>query len=445
LNLDRELATVASTIAEHGMLDPGERVLVAFSGGADSTALAVLLTELGYSTILGHVDHGMRADSSRDAEHCARTAELLGRPFLCEKVEVIPATQAEARKVRYAALQRMIARCGASKVATGHSLDDQAETVRMRLDRAGFAMGIPPVRDNVVRPVLGLRRADLERVCAEANVLYIEDPSNRDPRYTRVRVRSELAAESDDYVLGLAAAAEAARKEAHVVAREAERAYARCVRFEAGEAVIDRTDLRALDKPAARQLLLRAARNFGIELSGRLLGDILTKVLPVTGARLSLGGGLSIWAEREKLVIGQWAVPAHLAEVGLSVPGVTRLPEWELEVVAEAASVSTPLNPSKLEELFDADVLGEELSLRQWRPGDRFEPLGAKGSKKLQDFFVDAGIPRRLRSRVPLIVARDRIAWVVGHRLDRRFRLTSSSTRAMRLRAVSAPAAAVPA
>jgi tRNA(Ile)-lysidine synthase len=438
VNLERELATVASTIAEHGMLDPGETVLVAFSGGADSTALAILLGKLGYSTVLGHVDHGMRADSWKDAEHCAAVAEVVGLPFLCEKVEVVPPSQVEARNARYAALQRMAAQSGASKVATGHSFDDQGETVRMRLDRGGFPMGIPPVRGNVVRPLLGLRRADLERVCAAAKVPYLEDPSNKDPKYTRVRVRSELARESDDYVRGLVAAGEAARREADALSREAEPAYGRFVRFEAGEAVIDRRGLRALSPPVARQVLRRAALSFGVELSGRLVADIFAKVVPVTGARLSLGAGLSIWSEKDVLGIGQWAAPAQLPEVELSVPGVTRLPAWELEVVAETAPVSSPRSPFTFEELFDADALGTEVRIRQWRPGDRFEPLGAKGSKKLQDFFVDAGVPRRMRSRVPLVVAPDRIAWVVGHRLDRRFRLTASSARAMRLKAVSA-------
>jgi tRNA(Ile)-lysidine synthase len=335
------------------------------------------------------------------------------------------------------ALQRMAVQCGASKVATGHSLDDHAETVKMRMDRAGFAMGIPYVRGNIVRPVLALRRSDLERVCHEANIQYVEDPSNRDRRYARVRVRSQLATQTDDHIRGLAAAGEAARNEADAVTREADSEYEHLVRFEAGEAVIDRRGLGTLGPPAARQMLRRAARSFGVELSGRLVGDIFAKVVPVTGARLSLGAGLSIWSERDVLVIGQWAAPSSLPEVELVVPGVTRLSEWELEVVAEATPVGSQRSASKFEELFDADVLGKEVRIRQWRPGDRFEPLGARGSKKLQDFFVDAGVPRRMRSRVPLLVAPDRIAWVVGHRLDRRFRLTASSTRAMRLTAVS--------
>jgi tRNA(Ile)-lysidine synthase len=439
VSIDKQLATVASTIDRHRMLSPGELVLVAFSGGADSTALAILLGDLGYRIILGHVDHGMRKDSGADARHCAKIAGLLESPFLLTDVRVDPPSQAEARRMRYAALNHMSDESGATRIATGHSLDDQAETVKMRLERGGYGMGIPPVRDNIIRPLLGLRRAELEQVCDEAGVPYVNDPSNLDPKYTRVRIRFGLEGATDEFVRELAAEAEVTAHEAAAVLRETATACSLWVRFEAGAALIDRRALGTLQPPVARQLLRRLADSFGVELTYRLIRDILTKVVPVTGARLSLGDGLSVWSERENVSMGQWAEAAPLPELPLAVPGVTNLPEWELEVVAEPASVQSPFASSRFEELVDADVLGAQVSIRQWRPGDRFEPLGTAGRKKLHDFFVDSGIPRRLRSSVPLLVAGDRIAWVVGHRIDERFKLTERSKRAMRLRASFVP------
>ncbi|MEX0789738.1 MAG: tRNA lysidine(34) synthetase TilS, partial [Actinomycetota bacterium] len=153
----------ADAIARHQMLLPGERVLAGFSGGADSTAMVLLLKELGYEVILGHVDHGMRPCSSDDARHCRAVARRLGLEYSESRVQVEPATQAEARRVRYAALQRMAAAGGAGRIATGHTMDDQAETVMLRLDRGGYGLGIPPVRDNIVRPILNLRRKDTEQ------------------------------------------------------------------------------------------------------------------------------------------------------------------------------------------------------------------------------------------------------------------------------------------
>lgn len=435
-------STVASTIQGHGMLDPGEKVLVAFSGGPDSTALAILLGELGYPIVLGHVDHGMRPESKADAAHCARIAERLGRPFLCETVTVDPPTQAEARGQRYAALERMRTSCGASKVATGHSLDDQAETVRMRLDRGGFPLGIPPVRGRIVRPLLDLRRAELERVCVESGVPFLKDPSNEDRKYLRVRVRSKLAGQPDEYVRHLASQAYAAAEDAAAAARAAGYEFTRWVSAEAGEVVIDRQGVAALDDSVARQLLMRAAGAAGLELSRQAAADIATKVLPVTGSRLALEGGLSVWSERDVVVIGRWGSETVLPEVEIRIPGVIRAPGWDIQITAEAVPHTTPLSPSPWEELVDAGEVGERLLLRQWRPGDRFEPLGSSGSKKLQDFFVDSGIPRRRRSRVPLLAAGDRIVWVVGHRLDGRFRITERSAHALRLRAVAAPSAA---
>jgi tRNA(Ile)-lysidine synthase len=296
-------------------------------------------------------------------------------------------------------------------------------------------MGIPPVRDNVIRPLLGLRRAELEQVCEEAGVPYVNDPSNLDPKYTRVRIRYGLAGVTDEFVRELAAEADVTAAEAAEVLKNTDAACSRWVEFGGEEAVIDRQALAALDPPVAGQLLRRVAGRFGLELTYRVVRDVLTKVVPVTGARLSLERGLSVWSEREKVVMGQWMQPAELPEVGLPVPGVTQVPEWGLEVAAEPVSLPSSFNPSQFDELLDADVLGSRVSIRQWRPGDRFEPLGSAGSKKLQDFFVDAGVPRRLRSGVPLLVARDRIAWVVGHRIDRRFKLTQHTARAIRVTA----------
>lgn len=417
------------------MLLPGERVLAAFSGGADSTAMALLLKKLGYQVFLGHVDHGLRPDSSADARHCWATARRLGLELFVSRVKVHPPTQAEARRVRYAALQTMAQACGTGKIATGHTMDDQAETVMLRLDRGGYGLGIPPVRDNIVRPILDLRRKDTEQVCLAEGVEFCNDPTNTNPRYRRVAARMKLAAAPEGEVGRLSSVARANRAEAEAVAARVQSMWPDMAASGAGNVTVDRRGLEQAAGPVQNQLIRRAAAELSVEPTGRVVRDIVEKVLPVTGARLALPGGLSVWSERDRLVFGRPQEQPVLTRVAVAVPGVTPLPGWGAELSVEPGPVPGPggWTAERTMELIDASRVQAGLAVRQWRPGDRFRPLGAPGSRKLQDFFVDTGVPRDARHGVPLVVSGDEIVWVGGHRLDDRFKVTAATVKILRL------------
>lgn len=426
----------AATIARERMIGAGNRVLVAFSGGADSTALALVLSELGYEVVLGHVDHGMRPESGRDAEHCAELADRLRLPFLSSRVRVVPPTQAEARRARYRALESMASEAAAARIATGHTLDDQAETVQLRLDRGGYGLGIPPVRGRIVRPLLEVRRRETEAVCRRAGINFLMDPSNRDLKYSRVAVRQQLAGAPDAEVLRLTGVAEATRAEAARTAREVAARWELLVRSTPRALTVRRSDLRAAPRPVVEQLIRRVVGELGVEVTGRSVADIVDKVLPVTGARLALPGGLSAWAERDQVVFGRYPEHRTRPELTLNVPGTTRSAAWGLAFTAsvEPAPDRPPGRAGdRFTELVDAGLTGSELTVRQWRPGDRFHPLGSPGTRKLQDFFVDSGVPRHARAAVPVVVSGDRIVWVAGHRIDHRFRIGPGTTEVLRL------------
>ncbi len=428
--------TAAGTIADFAMLLPGERVLAAFSGGADSTAMALVLKDLGYEVVLGHVDHGMRPDSSADARHCRKTARRLGLELVESCVKVDPPTQAEARRVRYAALQAMARACGARRIATGHTMDDQAETVMLRLDRGGYGLGIPPVRDNIVRPILDLGRSDTEQVCLAEGVEFCTDPSNTNPRYRRVAARMKLAAGPQSEVGRLTAVAGASRAEVESVAARVQAMWPDMAISGDGNVSLDRSGLKqAAAGQVQNQLIRRAAAELGVEPTGRAVRDIVEKVLVVTGARLALPGGLSVWSERDRLVFGRHQERPVLPRVAVAIPGTTSLPGYQAELSVEEGPVSGPgeWTPDRRAELIDASLVRAGMAVRQWKPGDRFRPLGAPGSRKLQDFFVDSGVPRHARHRVPLLVSGDEIVWVGGHRLDDRFKVTPATVKTLRL------------
>lgn len=446
-----------------------------FSGGADSTALAIILHSLGLRVTLAHIDHRMRADSSFDAFHCRSTARRLKMPIEVVSVKVDPPTEEEARRVRYKALEQIRILVGAVRIATGHTLNDEAETVRMRLARGGFGLGIPPVRERIIRPVLNAPRRLTEAVCRESGVLYLQDPSNDDMRFTRNRVRIELAtapaAEIDRYVsIG---AASLAQKQA-LQKRLAD--Y-----LGSGGAdlrpPLSRSALLAAPEPVARALLRRALAGAAVEASERLVRDILTKVAPHPGSSLDLPGGLAVWCDPAPVIsegqgapsgpqgclrVGRRPSTEHpmLPELQLAMPGVTVSPEWGLKAVvsyvpvptAEALRGARRRQGGICAEIFDADALGEGLRLRQWRPGDRFHPLRRNGwedgpasdptqcaagltrrGKKLQDFFVDAKVPKAERHSTPLVTSGGSVVWVVGHRIDDRFKVTGRTRRAARI------------
>jgi tRNA(Ile)-lysidine synthase len=196
------VARVRRSIRERGLIEPGMRVLAACSGGPDSAAMLVVLarlcSELDFELDAASVDHGLRPGARADVELAQAQAAQAGVAFhaLRVEVDVSGSLQAGARSARYEALSALAARVGAQRIAVGHTQDDQAETVVMRLLRgaavAGLA-GIDPLRrDGVIRPLIDCRRADVAAFAAQHCASIARDPSNDDPRFERVRMRSSV-------------------------------------------------------------------------------------------------------------------------------------------------------------------------------------------------------------------------------------------------------------
>jgi len=407
-------------------------VLAAFSGGQDSTALALLLAGLGYDVVLGHVDHGMRPGSAEDARLCEALAGQLGLPIRTVRLAVAPAGEAAAREARYPALEEMARAAGAAVLATGHTLDDDGETVLLRMGRGGFPLGIPSKRGRIVRPLLDLRRSETVALCAGVGIAVVEDPTNLDDRIARNRIRhTVLPRLGDEGVRALARAGRAAR-----AAKQAQDDAARAVLAGLVEPGPDRVlrlqreGLEALAPRLQRSVLRHALASLGLEPTNRLVGDLARKVVPVAGARLDLPGGLAAWSEPEFFVAGV-EVAGALPPVPVRREGRTRLEGWGIDVVV--TEVAPPERPASgpWEALLDARSAAGPLVVRSRLPGDRYHPLGAPGSRKLSDVLIDAKVPRHDRDRVPLLTVGGRIAWVGGQRIDEAFKLTPSSTAAL--------------
>lgn len=394
-------ALVADTIRRRRLASREDRVLVALSGGADSTSLAVAMSilrsegELAWVGAL-HVDHGLREGGAAEAACARETCERFGIPFAAVRVTVGKGNlQAEARRARYAALRAEATRVAATLIATGHTRTDQAETVLMRLLRGSGARGlggIPPRRGEIIRPLLDRSRTEVEAWLSQIGVAWREDPTNSVPRYTRNRLRLEVW----PALLRLNPALERALARAADLLRDDERALDALARalIGGGEAV-SLQELAAAPAAVRRRVVRRLAARAGGEGARPEAAHVEAVLALAAGAApgaAELPGGLEARTVAGRLAIGPRAARPRLPGIPpqrIAGPGAYRVDGLGLSV--EIAG--TPPPP------------GWPLDLRTRRPGDRFRPTGAPGGKKLKAWLIDRKIPRERRDRLLLLAS----------------------------------------
>jgi tRNA(Ile)-lysidine synthase len=443
---------VLATIRRRGLLRGGETVLVAVSGGADSVALLDLLCLLrpALSLVLHglHVHHGLRSDADADAEFARGLGERLDVPVHVTPVRIrrLPdagaawqGLEAEARRLRYRAFAEGARAVGASRVATAHTADDQAETVLMRLlagaGPRGLA-GIPPERGIYVRPLIDTRRTEIEAHLRARGLGWREDPSNQDRSFTRNRIRREVLpflAERYDHqvVAALCRAADGARDAVRALDAAAAAALARIGRRGSCGWVLATADLEPLGAEGAAGVLIEAAASLGER--GPLRGWVHRAVRGILASggerRLRLG---SLVVERS----GRWlrVGPARLPPLGARAwPAPGRLDLPEIDAVLEARLV--PAGPGyrwpdgRAAAAFDAAALPGLLGVRGRRPGDRLAPFGAGGERRVKSLLIDAGVPRWERDRLVLLEGGGEILWLAGVRRGRAAPVTAETTR----------------
>lgn len=446
------------------MLVAGEMVVLAVSGGVDSMVMLNLLLRLRtrYRTSLhvAHLNHDLRgAESAEAADFVRRQCEVFQIPATITTAEGralrdrgVGSLQAAARDLRYRFLEQVADEQGADSIAVGHHRDDQAETVLMNLLRGSGVRGlggIPPVRGRIIRPLIDCSREEIERYARKEGISYVEDSSNRSLLYGRNRIRLEL-------LPGLAKRYNP--RVVHTLANtarilEAEDALLNAMaEKELGTALISRSRqelmlsiprMTILPTAMRWRIIRRAAEYLREGRSGLAFQQILLidRLLLTEGAQgtIQASGGLRARRAGAGIVlsVGEGHVRDRISSSPLAVPGLTAIPDSSLSLRSDLLDEwpwSEP-PPDTWTALLDADCTGKELHVRGWEKGDRFVPLGMDGRKKLQDFFVDTKVPRDQRGSIPLVVSGGQIVWVVGFRVDERFKVTDSTRRILRLRA----------
>lgn len=446
------------TIEKYNMLSIGDHVLVGLSGGPDSVCLLQILNMLKASYKLkisaAYIDHGLRPEEvPNEIEFCRKLCDSLNIPFYTQSVNVREYAEKEkiniqeaARILRYGALEQISLYINAHKIAIAHNADDQAETVIMRLLRgagpAGLS-GIPPVRKKIIRPLIEVERAEIEKFLSEKNISYIIDSSNESLKYLRNKIRKTLMpvikSISPQAIKIISKTADILREENDYINVTVTKTLMRLMSRKTDKTV----ELFCNPMEVLNIVILRRALRFAIDSVKGLKGlsfDHIEDIIRLIktgkpGDRIYLPQGVRAIKGYSTLVITA-EPPKKLSTYEVNSPQ---------DIYLKETSMVLSLKEIKREELqdfgdgkntiyVDMDKIKFPLIVRARKPGDYFYPFGFGKKKKLQDFFVDEKVPRDERDAVPIIESDGNIVCIAGYRLDDRFKIDDNTKRCLQIK-----------
>jgi tRNA(Ile)-lysidine synthase len=428
------LSRIAQTIDRYRMFEGARRVGVATSGGADSVCLLHALSELAerYELTLSvvHLDHGLRGGESRaDADFVRDLARRFSLPFHLRTLDLRSAggnLEQEARHARLAFFGELIQTGVLDRVATGHTRSDQAETVLFRFLRGSGGTGLSGIRpvtaDGLVRPLLAMERAQVVEYLTVRGIAWREDSSNQSPDFARNRIRHELlprlAREWNPAIVEtLGHMADWAAEEEAYQAADTDRLAAEHFHHSLGAVTICADVLASLPRAAARRLVRRAIEQVKGDLRGVGFAHV-EAVLHLAGDPEGGHADLPGMAVCRSFDWVRFTVrrPACEWRVKVPIPGRVQVPGTDLSISLEIIDNSETSRPSDYVYNIEMGCLDWKrlpgfATLRSWRPGDRYQPMGSPGESKLKDLFQRARIPVWERTGWPILETGEQIAW----------------------------------
>lgn len=457
---------ISTSLKKHALVSPAAHVLVGVSGGADSVALLYGLCAIASRWQLrlsvAHLNHGIRSDAAADAAFVATLCRQLGVAFYSEHVDV-PALAANTgvslemagRTARYRFFADMVSTHKATCVATAHTRDDQAETLLLKLCRGAGGTGLTGIARNttiegvrVIRPLLDVTRADIERFLRDHHRSWREDHTNADTQLKRNRIRHDIIPPLEQHLNprlkdALARTADILTDENAYLAAATQEALASA---HADDGSLQIVALCRMPIAIQRRMLRLWLIQHGI--STPVLRFDLVERIATLAAGDSGTGCITISANRQvqrnygRLRVAKTtdvSIPA-IPDTPLTIPGETLLETVGLRITATAQTgfdrtTAGPIGnlPSAACIRWDNALPPPPLHVRSWKAGDRIAPVGLAGSRKLQDCFVDAKVPRDKRPLIPVITCHDTPVWVPGYRISQQWAVQNAKQRSLRL------------
>jgi tRNA(Ile)-lysidine synthase len=446
---------VRRIIVQEEMLTPGDRVLIGVSGGIDSSALLFILRSLkdtlGIQLAVAHVNHQLRGEESeRDESFVGEAADRYGLVCHTTRADVLSASRSRGisiqhagRDIRYKFFSDLAVAHNYNRIAIAHNQDDQVETFLLRVIKGTGLNGlssIPIKRGAIIRPFLTTCRTDIEVYVQSASIQYVEDSSNRKDGYERNFVRNritpliaQLNPSFRDKVVSLLSDISALNERLDAEAREFLETR---VTIEDGENSVSVEKLRALSEEVRFRVvsdqLIRLRPEFvPLREHIRLVDKSLFSTRP--NNFVVLPRGIRVKRAYDSLIFSRQKEIPHFAGSHAVEPGKNIIPELKVIITLAFHNEQPSLSgEDRMVAVLDADKIAD-LTVRTFRTGDRFVPLGMGEQTKLKDFFISRKIPQERRRSIPLVVSGDEIVWIVGERISNNHRVTSETKRFLTL------------
>lgn len=441
------IETVKETIKKYAMISQGEHLLIALSGGPDSVCLLKVLSmlkdELEISLSAIYIDHRLRPDETPlEIDFCKKICDSLSIQLSIKSIDVLSfalsekiSKQEAARELRYRAFHETAFELKADKIVIGHNADDQAETILIRLIRGAGPLGlsgIPPVRQKIIRPLIEVERVEIEAFIDAHDIGFVVDSSNLTDRYVRNKIRHIIMPEikkiNPSVVKTISRTAAIYRSEERYFDILVTKSMMKMISRKNDQSIeLFITPLQILEPVILRRLLRRAVdETRGLKgITFVHIEDIIKLIKNgKSGDRIYLPGNIRAIKKYSVLTITS-EEPKKLDTYILENTGSIYLKEAFVTLFAELVEQDEIKNigDDKKTAFLNAEKLNFPLSVRARENGDYFYPLGFGKKKKLQDYFVDEKIPRDERDAIPLLINNGEIVWIVGHRIDERYKV----------------------
>lgn len=453
---------VLDTIKEYNMISQNDKIIVAVSGGPDSICLLHILYKLkeifNITLYAAHLNHCLRGDEAdKDEEYVKEFCNKLGIECFTKKIDINKlskergiSSESAGREARYEFFDELLKKLEAQKIALAHNANDQAETVLMRIMR-GTGMeglvGIKPVRSNIfIRPLINIKRENIEKYCKENNLNPRIDKTNLESIYTRNKIRLELIPYlqknfNKDIINVLNRLADTIIIDNDYLDKISKEKYNTYCENKAGKVIIYKGAF-SEEKAILNRIIRKAINN----LKGNLydiekihIKNLIELQKCNTGKKINLPNGIIAFNNYGDidLTLGEkFRNKPDNDEYILYIDRENIIESFNLKVSLRLINKDEKINfkENSFVKYFDFDSAPKNIYLRTRRNGDKFTPLGMKGSKKLKDLFIDLKVPKGERDTIPIIVFDDEIVWIVGYRISEKYKINKNTKKILEIK-----------